>query len=356
VRSEGRAKVISRAGVGRLLMAAVLILQASAGFPADRIKISTGPEQGIQPQIGRDIARFVATAAGIDLEVLASVGPAESMQRLLDVPGVKLALLQSDTAFAYADAARRGNGDAARLLAPIRVIAPLYREPIYFIARSDSPLGSVHDIRNARINVGPLKSGTGLTATTLYRLLFDAPIPDDRVTFLDHEDALVRLISDQTVDVVMMVAEQPARLLANMKPEARRFIKLLKFDATNATAASALRVYDATTVRAASYPNLLADDMPALAATVYLVTYGPRRDEDDARLARFAKAWCKQLPRMQSEGSPQWREVELAPAELKPEWHYARTAVQETTRCSGIETPMPAATCSQQERVLGLCE
>ncbi len=345
-----------RAGIGRLLMAALLILHASAAFPADRIKISTGPEQGIQPQIARDIARFVAPAAGIDLEVLASVGPAESMQRLLDVPGVKLALLQSDTAFAYADATRRGNADAARLLAPIRVIAPLYRELIYFIVRSDSPLNSVHDIRDARINVGPLRSGTALTATTLYRLLFDAPIPDERVTFLDHEDALAQLIGDRTDDVVVMVAEQPARLLANMKPEARRFIKLLKFDAAHSTAASALRLYDAAAVRAASYPNLLGEDMPALAATIYLVTYGPRRDEDDARLARFARAWCKQLPRMQAEGHPLWREVELAPAELKPEWHYARTAVQETARCSGSATPLPAITCSQQERVLGLCE
>jgi TRAP-type uncharacterized transport system substrate-binding protein len=348
--------VIFRAGMGRLLMAAVLLLPASAAFAGDRIKISTGPEQGMQPQIARDIARFVAPAAGLDLEVLASAGPSESVQRLLDVPGVKMALLQSDTAFAYADAARRGNADAARLLAPIRVIAPLYRELVYFIVRSDSPLNSVHDIRDARINVGPLRSGTALTATTLYRLLFDAPIPDERVAFLDHEDALAQLIGDRSVDVVVMVAERPARLLANMKPEARRFIKLLKFDATNATAISALRVYDATTVRAASYPNLLADDMPALAATIYLVSYGPRRDEDDARLSRFARAWCKQLPRMQSEGSPQWREVELAPAELKPEWHYARTAIQETTRCSGTATPLPAITCSQQERVLGLCE
>lgn len=347
---------MSRRGVGGLLLAAMLLLQAPAAFAADRIRISTGPEAGVQGQIGRDIARFVGPAAGLDLEVIASAGPAESMQRLLDVPGVKLALLQSDTAFAYADAARRGNADAARLLAPIRVIAPLYRESIYFIVRSDSPLASVHDIRDARINVGPLRSGSALTATTLYRLLFDAPLPDDRVSFLDHEDALVRLISDQNIDVVMMVAEQPARLLANMKPEARRFIRLLKFDATNATARSALRLYDATTVRAASYPNLLAEDLPALAATIYLVTYGPRRDEDDARLARLAKAWCKQLPRMQAEGHPLWREVELAPAELKPEWHYAKTALQETARCSGTATPPPAATCSQQERVLGLCE
>jgi TRAP-type uncharacterized transport system substrate-binding protein len=348
--------MIRRAGIGRLLFVAVLFLQASAVLPADKMKISTGPEQSIQPQIARDIARYVGQAAGMDIEVVPSLGPAESLQRLLDVPGMKLALLQSDAAHAYADAARRGNADATRLLAPVRVIAPLYRENIYFIARSDSPLGAVHDIRDARINIGPIKSGSALTATTLYRLLFDAPIPDDRVSFLDHEDALVKLITDQTVDVVIMVAEQPARLLASMKPEARRFIKLLKFDASHAASASVLGVYDSVPVRASSYPNVLAEDIPALATTLYLVTYGPRRDEDDARLARFAKAWCKQLPRMQTEGHSQWRELALAPAELKPGWHYAKTAFAELARCAGSTAPVPADTCSQQERVLGLCE
>lgn len=338
-----------------VLIAAVLLLQAPA-WAAERILIATGPEQSAQAGIGRDIARFVGPAAGLDIEVLTGAGPADSVERLLDVPGVKLALLPSDTAFAFANAARRGNADANRLLAPIRVITPLYREPIYLIVRAESPLNFVHDIRDAHINAGPLKSSSALTAITLYRLMFDAPIPDDHVSFLDQQEALARLTGDHSVDVVVVVAEQPTELLANMKPEARQFIKLLKFDATAPTAASALRLYDATTVRATSYPNLLDEDLPALSTTLYLTTYGPRRNEDNARLTRFAKAWCQQLPHMKNEGAPLWHQVELAPAELKPGWHYAKTAVQETAACSGSTVPLPAPTCSQQERVLGLCQ
>jgi uncharacterized protein len=349
-------QVTYRPAIGRLLIAVLMFLTMTAALAGDRIKITTGPDDGVQPQVARDIARFVGPAAGLEIEVASGIGPGESVQRLLDVAGVKMALLPSDTAFAVADAARRGNSDAGRLLAPIRVIAPLYHEPIYLIARADSPLNFIHDIRDARINIGALKSGSALTATTLYQLLFDAPMPEDHVSYLAPEEALARLTGDQTIDVVVMVAEQPTRLLANMKPEARRFIKLLKFDAGNANAAAALRIYDATTIRAASYPNLLTEDLPGLATTVYLVTYGPRRDEDDARLARFAKAWCRQLPRMQNEGLPLWREVELAPGALKPEWHYARTAAAELAACSGSATPVPAASCSQQERVLGLCQ
>ena len=48
-----------------------------------------------------------------------------------------------------------------------------------------------------------------------------------------------------------------------MKPEARRFVKLLKFDATRPESAAALRVYRVATLRQASYPNLLGEDIPA---------------------------------------------------------------------------------------------
>lgn len=346
-----------RAFFGRLLIAAALVFQASYAIPAGRMKISTGPERGIQPQIGRDIAKFVARPADIDFEVVPAAGPAESLQRLRDETGTRLALLQSDAAYAYFDAAERGNPEAAQLLAPVRVVLPLHEEEIYFIVRSDSAYEAVHDIKDARINVGPLKSGTALSAITLYRLLFDAPIPDDKVSFLSHEDALVRLITDQTVDVVVLVAGQPARLLANMKPEARRFVKLLKFDAAHPSSAAALRIYDAATVRAASYPNLLTEDMPVLASRVYLVASGQRRGNDDAQMARFVRAWCQNLPRLKAEGHPIWRDVELAMPGLKPGWHYAKPAARELARCTGgIPAPLSADTCSQQERVLGLCE
>ena len=56
------------------------------------------------------------------------------------------------------------------------------------------------------------------------------PVPDPR------QDALVKLISDESVDVVVVAAGQPAPLIANMRPEAQRFIKFLKFDTNHPSA------------------------------------------------------------------------------------------------------------------------
>ena len=141
-------------------------------------KIVTASERGTYIQIGRDIAKYVAPAAGIELEVLSSAGSAENVQRLRREPGVKLALVQSDVYQAFLDQDAAGNAEAGTLIRPLRVVMPLYNEEIYFIVRADSPLTSVHEIRGQKINVGPLLSGTAMSATTLYRQMFNTALPE----------------------------------------------------------------------------------------------------------------------------------------------------------------------------------
>ena len=58
-----------------------------------------------------------------------------------------------------------------------------------FIARSDAPINFVHEIKDAKINVGPLRSGTAMSATTIYRQLFGAALPDANASFLSNEEA-----------------------------------------------------------------------------------------------------------------------------------------------------------------------
>ncbi len=139
--------------------------------------------------------------------------------------------MQSDVYQAFINQGNAGDGNAATIIKPLRVIMPLYNEELYFIVRADSPLNFVHEIRDSKINVGPLRSGTAMSATTLYRLMFERPRRDDRLSFLSNEEALVKLTGDKSIDVVVVVAGQPAKLLVDMKPEARALIKLLKFDA-----------------------------------------------------------------------------------------------------------------------------
>lgn len=334
----------------RLFFGLLCWMSIPTASAADRVRIFVdGSERGINAQIARDIATLVAKPADIELDLRHSAGSSDTLARLREGSGQQFALLPADVAEALLAAAARGNIDAARRFAPIRVIAPLHEEDIYFMVRSDSPLNFVHEIQHARINLGPLHSSTALTVATLYRLMFDTAIDERHTSFLSHQDALVKL-TEGTVDVVALVSPQPARLLADMKPEARRFVKLLKFDPAHPGAGKALKVYSAKTIPAANYLNLLVADLPVLAVKVYLVSYG----RNDALQMRFADSWCQNLPRLRVEGHSALSGLEPGLPPLLPGWSYAQPFERGMRACmEGKRAPVES--CSQEERALGLC-
>ena len=351
---------------------ALLLAVAPATFAADSpaqvpsargpaYKVVTASERGTYIVLGRDLAKYVAPAAGIDLTALPSAGSAENIYRLRHEEGVKFALVQSDVYQAFLDQAAAGHREAGDLIRPLRVVAPLYNEEIYFIARADAPLEYVHDVQRARINAGPRGSGTALTTVTLYQAMYHAPIPDAQVSFLSNEDALVKLLNDQSLDVVVVVGGQPMKLLADMKPEARQLIKLLKFDPSRAESRDALKTYFNATVRASSYPNLLDADVPGLAVKAFLVTYDYNLGQTVQALRRFARSLCTNFSTLQAEGHPKWRDVDLALPDLGEGWSYYAPTAQELRRCAATSTrassSAPArASCAQVEGVLGLCD
>jgi TRAP transporter TAXI family solute receptor len=342
--------------IGLLMLAASAVSWSSAVAQVP-FKIVTASERGTYIQIGRDVAKFVAPAAGIDLTVLPSAGSAENVRRLRYEPGVKLAMVQSDVYQAFLDQDKGGNSEAGALIRPLRVIMPLYNEEIYFIARADSNLEFVHDIKGARINVGPLLSGTAMSATTLYRQMFDAPIAEANTSYLSNEDALIKLTGDKSVDVVVVVAGQPAKLLVDMKPEARALIKLLKFDASKPESQAALKTYFPVVVRATSYPNLLPEDIPGLAVKAYLVTYDYGLGSTVSQLRKFARSLCQNFSTLQSSGHPKWREVDLTLPPLGRGWIYYPPMASEIQKCAAVQrAAVPAKGCGQEERVLGLCK
>lgn len=345
-----------------VLATALLVLgvAAQAGTP---LKIVTGSDRGTYIQIGRDLASFIAPDAGIDLEVLPSAGSAENVHRLRYEPGVKFALVQSDVYQAFINQGELGVSKAASLIRPLRVVLPLYNEEIYFIVRADSPMNWVHEIRDARISAGALRSGTAMSTATIYNLMFRQPIPEATTQFMSNEEGLAKLVSDKTVDVVVVVAGQPAKVLADMKSEARNLIKLLKFDPSHASSREVLKTYFQSTVRASNYPNLLAHDVPGLAVKAFLVTYDYNLAQTVTSLARFGRSMCTHFETLRSNGHPKWKEVDLAMPELGKGWLYYPPIAREIARCTAPAVvaapaaPAPAkpGACSIEQNILGLC-
>ncbi len=347
--------------VGLALAAAQIVpaLAASAGPP--QYKIVTASKNGTYIEIGRDLAKYVAEPVGMQLEVLDSKGSAENVNRLRFEPGVRLALVQSDVYQAFLDEAKAGNPDAGNIIRPLRLIMPLYNEEIYFVVRADSPLVHIQDIKGRKIGVGPIGSGTALTARTAYQLMFGEPIPAANAQYLSNEDALAKLTVDKSIDVAVIVAGQPAKLFSEMKAEARNYIKILSLDESAPETAKAEKTYFPATIRAASYPSWLQADVPTLTIKAYLVTYDYGLQSTVEGLGRFAESLCSNFDQLQAHGHPKWKEVKLELPPLSQGWRYYGPMEKRLRACiSGQEAASASAAsrppCTDQERVLGICK
>lgn len=325
-------------------------------------KIVTASEKGTYIQIGRDLAKWVADPTGIDLTVLPSKGSAENVSRLRFEPGVRLALVQSDVYQGMLDAAQGGNTSAAQLIRPLRVMLPLYDEEIYFVTRADSPLKFIHELKDQRINVGPVGSGTALSATTLYRLMFGQSLPEGKTTFYTNEEALLKLTSERSIDVAVIVAGQPAKLFVDMKPEARNYIKFLRLDNKAQETARVTKTYFPATIRQTSYPKWIQEDIPTLSVKAFLVTYDYDTQKTRRQMIRFSKGLCENFKALQTYGHPKWKQVKLDLPALGRGWSYYRPTEKILRSCSsasvlerGNGASRPLRACDQQERILGLC-
>ena len=341
------------------VVAATLWVHCGIASAAAQYKIVTASERGTYYAIGGDLAKFVAPEADIELEVLPSAGSAANVRHLRYDLGVKFAIVQADVFQAFIDRAADKNPEAATLIRPLRVILPLYNTEIHYIVRADSELNYLHDIRNAKINGGLLGSGAALITATLYRMMFGGPIPEANASYLSNEEALVKLVTDKSVDVVVVAAGQPAPLVANMKPEAQKLIKLLKFDPAHPTSRLPLTTYSSATVRVGSYPNLITEDFTTIAVGAFLVTYDYNLKGTVDSLSRFGRSLCQNFATLQAQGHPKWREVDLKLPELGPGWIYYPPTTREIRACVTAKSKVqakPVKRCSPEENILGLCK
>jgi len=348
---------MSRIGYIAATACALLLAQlpAQAGVP---YKIVTADPRGTYFAIGNDLAKMVAPRADIDLEVMPTSGSAENVKLLRQAPGVKLAIVQADVYQAFVDRGASNNREAARIIRPLRVVLPLYNTEIHYVVRADSELNYLHDLKQAKINGGLVGSGAAFITHTLYRMMFNQPIPEASASYLPNAEALVKLITDKSVDVAVVAAGQPAPIIANMKPEAQKFIKLLKFDPNHPSSKLPMKIYAPATVHASSYPNLIKEDFTTISVGAFLVTYDYNLAGTVEHLTRFARELCQQFPNLQAKGHEKWKEVDLSLPALNDGWTYYGPTAKELRNCRPGQpqaAAKPARACSAEEKILGLC-
>ena len=358
--------------VRRLLVAAGL-LAAAASAPAE--VIVTGGKTGTYYQIGTNLKDIVSPG----LEVRDSKGSWANVEELSQTKGVGLAIVQSDvySAFVYLrdnpQVPAETRQQYAHLLANLRVFMPLYREEIHFLVRKDSPLEYIHQIKGARLWMDAEKSGTYLTALNIYSKMFNerpnavAPFINPTVTGEDEgtktRRSALMVLSDPDfykdfpkMDVMVLVAGQPMKLLASNIPDN---LKLLKFDPSHPTAARLLQEYRRADIVKANYPLLNVADpaQPSLSVDSYLITANFSDPGRNRFVSVMADRFCDRFDELQAKGHPKWKSLTWKPGSPLPAlnagWQYSSRVKSRLSHCRAAGTP--ASACRPQDRFTGLC-
>jgi uncharacterized protein len=188
---------------------------------------------------------------------------------------------------------RAKNGEAPFTRAiDLRMVAPMNAGPLFFIARADSALRTVRDLRGRRLVVGPEKSGMAQHARVILGKLglYDDVTP----VFLDFAagaDALARGEVDAQLQCPIpnkVMTELAARLLIRVLPYAADDLD---------TVLRAVPFYRRTVMRQGAIRGLDADVAQAAVVNV-LVSHG-RVAEDRVRdVASAILAARDELPRL----------------------------------------------------------
>ena len=346
--------------------------------------IVTGGKAGTYFPMGEDLASLVAKPVGLTLEVRESKGSVQNVIEVSETVGVALGIIQSDAYQYFVDLANAGDARTKKLLNSLRVMLPLHNDELHFIVSADSPMKYVHEIKDAKIYMDVIGSGTRLTGLSVYRALFgkDAKSGEqlvepfirpnavgDNAATLHRNSAFMSLVDKTSepgkkVDVVLFNAGQPAAALKNLTSGA---VKLLEVDPRHTTTKSVTSTYyKIGSIEKSSYV-WNTREVPTFTVQNYLITANFQKVERNRVVSEVAASLCARFPSLLEKGHPKWKYLTWKPGDgpmpvLGKGWRYAEStqSILQGCRVSAgkgvpIGTPQPTV-CTEKQRAMMLCK
>jgi TRAP transporter TAXI family solute receptor len=281
------------------LPVAVIVLAMSLSA-APQMGIVTGNVTGTYIKIGEDIKK-IAEPSHISLQVFESAG---SIQNVFDVRrkrGIQLGIVQSDVLDYIRDIS--DDLELKTIAAKLAAVYPLYKEEVHVLG--DLSLKTLQDLHGKRVAIGPQRSGTYLTAKTIF---FQTGVTPSKEVFLGGKEALDALRKGE-IDAMFYVAGAPATLFSESTTADDKF-QLIGVDD------KALDSYLTAVIPAGTY-KWQESDVRTVAVKAVLITfsYAGEQCQNVAKVAKIIhenKAW------LDANGHPKWREVNLD--ERLPKW------------------------------------
>jgi len=269
------------------LLALVIAFAPTVTAQQQFISIATGGTAGTYYPLGGALAEiYNQRVPGVNATVQAT-GASVANVNMLAQGQVELALIQNDIAFYAANAQEMFRSPVPAL----QGIATLYPEVIQIIARADSGIDSVEDLKGKRVAVGDAGSGTEANAR---QILGAAGITynDITVRYLSFAEASSNL-RDGHIDAAFVTAGLPTAAIQDIA--AQRNITLVPVsDELIAKLRADYPFYTRVVVPAGTYRGV-DEDVQTVAVKAMLAV---RADLPEELVYNLTKAMFENLPRL----------------------------------------------------------
>ena len=259
------------------------VVVASTALAADTfINVLTGGTSGVYYPLGVALGNAIGKAMpGVKTSVQATKASVENLNLLQAGRG--------EIAFTLGDSlsdAWKGSEDAGfkTPLKKLRGIAAIYPNYIQIVARADSGIKSIADLKGKKISVGAPKSGTELNARVIFKAAGLEYKDFAKVEYLPFGES-VELMKNRQIDVTLQSAGLGVSALRDVATSVDIVVVPIPPDVVKKTNDPA---YLAATIPANTYRGQTAD-VPSAAVQNYLVTH--EGVSDDVAYAMTKALW-----------------------------------------------------------------
>jgi len=261
------------------------------------VGIVTGDVDGTGIRIASDLARVLDSGVELRIIPIAGKGSLQSINDLLTLRAVDIAIVQSDVLARFIKISRQP-GIQTRM----QYVAKLYSEEFHVLSRMQ--FLCLQDLNGRRVSFGPKDSGMAITAEAV----FEANNIQVDPLYFDHDEAIERLKQGE-LDALVYVGGKPSRAFDKITHRDR--VHFLDVEYLPGLQAS----YLPAIITSEDYPNLVApnESVATIGVSAVMAIHNwPAQSERYRVMTRFTERFFASIEKLKAgPHSPKWREVNI---------------------------------------------
>ncbi len=275
------------------------------------INIYTGSKTGTYFQFGNDIKSIDDDQNQFGVTVVESSGSIDNIKRIVDdgkKGNIAFGIVQSDV---LGFLSRSENELTQELAKNLRLVFPFYQEEVHILA--STKIKKFSDLNDKTVAVGPVGSGSWLTAKNMFNLTDTKPLKTLRIS---PEEGVLAVLSGRA-EAMIFVGGKPVKLFKNLEAleNLKDYKKMLaKTHLLNIKDRRILDEYIESKIQEDTY-SFLDKEVSTVAVLSMMVSYDDTKRNSGEKCSivkDFSDEVSKSVGILKDDGHIKWNEVELA--------------------------------------------